>query len=271
MNTASILRPMVLALFACAFFFSSPVTAYAAASSEEMITLEQFKQQLRDEGRGRDLSMATHEELASLKVGGPITERVVRIGLATFILNLAVIYGVAGFSLFVIIMFFTPVGLALFRGNLHAFIGAILKGSGISKRYGENLIKEPKRLLQKHRSVREAFAVYMHNEFIKEYKNNITAIAFIGTAFLILNIGLRGVKFMTAHQPDLIIIAIIVEITVLCLLGMTTWYEKEEEEEGAGAGQGLPGKQLTLAEVESKLDLLKKELEAQVTGQHGLR
>jgi hypothetical protein len=78
------------------------------------------------------------------------------------------------------------------------------------------------------------------------------------------------VKFMTAHQPDLIVIAIIVEITVLLLLGMTTWYEKEEKEE-EGQGQGLPGKQLSLAEVERKLDALKTELENSVRTETGLR
>ena len=75
---------------------------------------------------------------------------------------------------------------------------------------------------------------------------------------------------MTAHQPDLIVIAIVVEITVLLLLGLTTWYEKEEEEE-AGVGAGITGKQLTLREVNEKLDALKQELETSVDSEMGLR
>jgi hypothetical protein len=51
---------------------------------------------------------------------------------------------------------------------------------------------------------------------------------------------------------------------------MTTWYEKEEEEE-AGAGAGMPGKQLSLVDVERKLDALKQELEASVRTESGLR
>jgi arginine exporter protein ArgO len=86
--------------------------------------------------------------------------------------------------------------------------------------------------------------MYMHNEFIPQYKNNITAVAFMGTAFLILNIGLRGVMFMVAHEPTLIIIAILVEMIVLILLGLTTWYEKsldgkKEEETGLNLDKGL--------------------------------
>jgi len=271
MKIAGFFRPVFLVTILSTIFFLGPTcTVVAQTGGEEMMTLDQFKQQLRDEGKGRDLSQATHEELAKLRPGGPLSERVLKIGISTFILNLALIYSVAATSLFIILFFFTPLGLALFRGQLHAFIGALLKASGISRKFGEHLMKEPKRWLQKEKSVRQAFAMYMHNEFIQEYKNNITAIAFIGTAFLILNIGLRGVKFMVAHQPDMIVIAIIVEITVLCLLGMTTWYEKEEEEE-AGQGAGFPGRQLSLKDVEAKLDALKAELESSVHAEAGLR
>jgi hypothetical protein len=253
--------------------FTAPV-AYAQGE-ETVITLEQMKNKLRDENR--NLSQLTHEELKMIKEseGGYFanmfnTEYVMKIGISTFIMNMlwiTLIILIAGFT---VIFFFTPVGLFLFRGSLHAFVGALLKASGLSKKFGDHLMKEPKKWLQKEKSVRQAFALYMHNEFIPEYKNNITAIAFIGTAFLILNIGLRGIKFMTAHEPDLIVIAILVEITVLLLLGMTTWYEKEEEEE-AGAGAGMPGKQLSLADVERRLDALKQELEASVRTETSLR
>lgn len=264
-------RPLlVLALLLVLGTLLVPQSTTNAQSKDEQMTLDQFKAFLRDEGLGRDLTMANHEELMKLREGGPLTERVVKIGTATFIMNLAVIYGVAAASLLLILLFFTPLGLAIFRGNLHSFIGAILKATGLSKRFGEHLMTKPKYWLHKEKGVRDAFGLYMHNDFIKNYKNNITAIAFIGTAFLILNIGLRGVKFMVAQVPDMIVLAIIVEITVLCLLGLTTWYEKEEDEE-AGAGKGMPGKQLTLVDVERRLDALKKELEDSVSTETGLR
>ncbi len=270
MNITRMLRVFFLGfvLTAAAGVFSD--VALAQEQSGEMMTLEQFKNYLREEGKGRDLSQATHEELEKILPGGPLTERVIKIGISTFVINMAFVYVMVGVSFFVIVMFFTPVGLFLFRGNLHAFIGAVLKGSGIAKRFGEHLMKEPKRWLKKEKSVRDAFALYMHNEFIQEYKNNITAIAFLGTAFLICMIGLRGIKFMVAHEPIWIMIAIIIEVTVLTLLGLTTWYEKEEEVEG-GEATGLPGKQLTLAQVEAKLDELKRELEASVSTETSLR
>lgn len=276
MKSSGFTRHLLLGALLIAFVsaFAAPV-AYAQA--DEMMTLEQMKMKLRDEGKSRNLSQLTHAELELIRPsdGGTFsnlfnTELVTKVGTSTFIMNMLAITLVILIAGFVVLFFFTPIGLFLFRGSMHSFVGAILKASGISKKFGDHLMKEPKKWLQKEKSVRAAFALYMHNEFIPDYKNNITAIAFMGTAFLILNIGLRGVKFMTAHQPDLIVIAIIVEITVLLLLGMTTWYEKEEEEE-AGVGAGMPGKQLSLADVERRLDALKQELEASVRTETGLR
>jgi hypothetical protein len=276
MKSSGSIRHMLLGFLLVAF-----VAAYAApvmyAQGEEMMTLEQMKMKLRDEGKDRDLSQLTHPELEMIKpspgkfLGNMFnTEYVMKIGISTFILNMFAIVTTMIIAVFVVLFFFTPVGLFLFRGSLHSFVGAVLKTTGISKKFGDHLMTEPKKWLQKEKSVRQAFALYMHNEFIPEYKNNITAIAFMGTAFLIMSIGLRGVKFMTAHQPDIIVIAIVIEMTVLLLLGLTTWYEKEEEEE-AGTGAGMPGKQLSLADVERRLDALKQELEATVRTETGLR
>ncbi len=278
MKSSGFLRHLMLgALLVAMFSALAAPTLYAEEGASDMMTLDEMKVKLRDEGKFRDLSQLTHAELEQIKPspGGMLgnlfnTEFVVKIGTSTFIMNIFVILLVMSVSFFVVVFFFTPVGLFLFRGALHGFVGSILKATGLSNKFGDSLMKKPKYWLQKERSVRLGFAMYMHNDFIPDYKNNITAIAFIGTAFLILNIGLRGVKFMTAHQPDLIVIAILVEITVLLLLGMTTWYEKEEKEE-EGAGAGLPGKQLSLAEVERKLDALKQELESSVRTETGLR
>jgi hypothetical protein len=270
MKGTALTRFLLFGLLCLILTGSGSTSVVAQTSGDDRITLEQQKQLLAQEGKNRGLTELTHEELARLKEGGPLTERVVRIGISTFILNLGIIYVLGIVAAFVITMFFTPLGFWLFRGNLHAFIGSILKASGLSKKFGESLIKHPKKYLHDFKSVREAFAVYMHKEFIPVYKNNITAIAFMGTAFLIFSIGVRGLKFIVAHQPGLILYAILVEVTVLLLLGLTTWYEKEDIEEDS-LYPGSPGKQLTLDEVERKLDALKNELEASVTSETRMR
>jgi hypothetical protein len=83
-------------------------------------------------------------------------------------------------------------------------------------------------------------------------------------------IGLRGIKFMVASQPNLIILAIVIEVSVLTLLAVTTWYEPEKDKE-EGEGIPLPGKQLTLSEVQAKLKALEDDLAASVSKEAGLR
>ncbi len=206
----------------------------AAPAAKARISLDDLKTRLAREDR--TLAEATHDELSMLAPsGGTLVdnatngEYVARIGLSTFILDLRMILAVIGTATLIILLFFTPLGFMLTRGRLHAAVGGILSASGIAPDFGRHLIDEPARWLRETTGARRAFALYMHNAFIPAYKNNITAVAFVGTAFLILNIGLRGIKFMTAHQPDMIIIAIVIEMSVLCLLGMTTWYEKQME------------------------------------------
>jgi hypothetical protein len=160
---------------------------------------------------------------------------VFKVGTSTIFLNMGAISTLILLGIFVILFFFTPLGLVIFRGGLHNGLGAMASLFG-AKTLGKHLTMLPA-YLNRYKSSVKAFGMYMHNEFIPQYKNNITAIAFMGTAFLILNIGLRGVKLMVAHEPTLIILAIIVEMIVLLLLGLTTWYEKsldgkKEEETG---------------------------------------
>jgi hypothetical protein len=209
---------------------SSPVMAQA----RPLLSLPQLKLQLADEGR--DLSGLTYRELASLEqsAGGTLAnlwnpEFVFRIGESTFIINMRLISIVLFISISVVVLLFSPLGFMFFRGGAHAFIGAVLQSFRIAPEFGEHLRLDSKKWLQRETTARRAFRSYMRHAFIPEYRNNVTAVAFLGTAFLILAIGLRGIKFMVAHQPDMIIMAIIVEISVLCMLGLTTWYERADE------------------------------------------
>jgi hypothetical protein len=261
---------LILVLLLCA-----PAVLPAGASP---ITMAALQQKLAAEVPARGLDQATADELQQLlpSEGGTAAnllngQYIVKIGMSTFIVDMRLITLVTAFSLFVVLLFFTPLGLWMFKGRLHVLFGNLLAMTGVAPEFGRHLAIEPKRYLHREGNVRRAFALYMHNEFIPEYRNNITAIAFIGTAFLILNIGLRGIKFMVAHQPDMIIIAILVEITVLCLLGMTTWYEKSMPE-APSAAPALPGADLRLADVLARVDRLREDLEnAQGATAHATR
>lgn len=213
---------------------AQPVTDYRQQRAS--ISVWELEAILRADQPSRTLNEATPEELQRLEAspGGLLancfnSRTVLRVGTSVFIIDMLGVSTLVCAAGFFILCFFTPFGMIFFRGGLHALVGTVLEGSGFARRLGRQLREAPHRHLQKEGSAREAFAVYMREDFIPAYKNNVTAIAFLGTAFLIFSIGLRGLKFMVPHQPGLIITAIIVEVTVLCLLGLTTWYEKMAE------------------------------------------
>lgn len=203
-------------------------------------TISEAKIRLAEEGR--NISQLTVIELEAItpSPGGVWdnlfnSEFVFKLGTSTFFLNMALITSVIMLTSFILVMFFTPIGFGIFRGGLHSFLGKLGGVLGLSTFSAS--FASAKRYLTRF-GVMKGFGLFMHNEIVHRYKNNITAIAFMGTAFLILSIGLRGVKFMTAHEPTMIVLALIVEMTVLLLLGLTTWYEKTLEASGQEKGVG---------------------------------
>jgi hypothetical protein len=282
MKSSGFLRQVLLGALLVALFavVATPVVQAQHGGGSDLITLQEMKAKLRDEGKQRNLSQLTHAELETLQPtpGGTFanlfnSEFVVKIGTSTFIINMVMITFPVLFSLVTVLFFFTPFDFMI-GGVMHRAVGALLKATVVFKDFGDHLMKAPDTLRENKFKghPRKAFAHYMHKSFIKRYKNNITAIAFMGTAFLIGNIGMRGVKFMTAHEPSMIILAIIIEITVLLLLGMTTWYEQEDiDDEEGDAKKAFPGKQLSLEEVRNRLHALEQDLEATVRGEAGMR
>lgn len=71
--------------------------------------------------------------------------------------------------------------------------------------------------------------LYMSHHFTEKYSNNVTGMAYLGAAFLIIAVGIRGLKFIPAEKPSLILLAIFLEFTMLSLLGVTLIYTEEEE------------------------------------------
>lgn len=204
------------------------------------VSLAQLKSNLA--AQGRSLGGASYRELERLaeSPGGLYAnlwnaEYVFRIGESTFIVDMRLISTVTLGAFVILLVLFSPLGFMLFRGGAHALLGAMLQFLRIAPEYGEHLRTEPRKWLQREPRARMAFRHYMHSAFIPAYRNNVTAIAFLGTAFLIMSIGFRGIKFMVPHQPEMIIAAIIVEITVLCMLGLSTWYERSDSEQPAQA------------------------------------
>lgn len=70
---------------------------------------------------------------------------------------------------------------------------------------------------------------YMRFHFVEEYSNKVQGMAYGGAAFLIIVVGIRGLKFIPANKPSFILFALGVEFTMLVLLATTMIFTEEEE------------------------------------------
>jgi len=70
---------------------------------------------------------------------------------------------------------------------------------------------------------------YMKFHFVEEYANKVQGGAYAGAAFLIIVIGVRGLKFIPAAKPSPILFALGIEFTLLSLLAISLMFTEEEE------------------------------------------
>jgi len=71
--------------------------------------------------------------------------------------------------------------------------------------------------------------LYMAHHFTEKYSNNVTGLAYGGAAFLIVAVGIRGLKFIPPTKPSFILLAISLEFSMLMLMAITLIYTEEEE------------------------------------------
>lgn len=77
--------------------------------------------------------------------------------------------------------------------------------------------------------VLKGLRLYMSHHVTEKYSNTVTGMAYGGAAFLIVAVGIRGLKFIPATKPSFILLAIFLEFSMLSLLAFTLIYTEEEE------------------------------------------
>jgi len=80
---------------------------------------------------------------------------------------------------------------------------------------------------------RHPFSQWMVAEMVRNYENNVQGIAYLGAAALIFVIGLRGIEVLTREDAAFIIPALLLEFTLIGVLGLMMFYKPEEEKHGA--------------------------------------
>lgn len=81
--------------------------------------------------------------------------------------------------------------------------------------------------------INHAIRLYMRNYFTVEYGNPMLGIVYIGAAVLIIVIGLRGLKFIPASEPSVVIFALGLEFVLLITYALTVIYSRDEESGGS--------------------------------------
>ncbi len=80
-----------------------------------------------------------------------------------------------------------------------------------------------------HLRIMKGARLYMSHHFSEKYANTVTGLAYGGAAFLIVAVGIRGLKFIPADKPSFILLAIILEFSMLTLMAVSLVYTEGEE------------------------------------------
>lgn len=73
-----------------------------------------------------------------------------------------------------------------------------------------------------------AFRLFMEESFVPRFGNVVSGLAYGGAAFLIVSVGLRGLRFIPASRPSVLLATISLEFAFLLLLGVTLAFQREE-------------------------------------------
>ncbi|GBD88049.1 hypothetical protein BMS3Abin03_01983 [bacterium BMS3Abin03] len=101
------------------------------------------------------------------------------------------------------------------------------------------------RSYKKHRKSENKLGYWMRNRFAIHYERHIQALVYVGAAFLVIVVGLRGlgnlsdVSFIPAFilnddgkiESNIIMIALVIEFSMLCLLAAVSYFAPSEENE----------------------------------------
>jgi hypothetical protein len=86
-------------------------------------------------------------------------------------------------------------------------------------------------LLFKMLYINRGLTIYMRFYFAEKYSNTVLGLVYLGAAFLIIIIGLRGLKFIPSTQPSLVFLSLGLEFSMLLTYAFTLIFTRQEEEE----------------------------------------
>jgi hypothetical protein len=84
-------------------------------------------------------------------------------------------------------------------------------------------------LFYKILNIQQAITYYLRVYYTQQYGNAILGWVYVGAAVLIIIIGVRGLKFIPASSPSIILFALALEFVMLIFYAITVIYSKQED------------------------------------------
>jgi hypothetical protein len=106
-------------------------------------------------------------------------------------------------------------------------------------------------------NINSGLKVYLRFYFTERYSNNIIGAVYMGAASLIIIIGLRGLKFIPANEPSLVLFALGLEFTLLMIYAFTLMYSRTESDDQHQASSNGNGNSSDISDIGSSREVEK--------------
>lgn len=118
------------------------------------------------------------------------------------------------------------------RGH-HAFVRNTLisrmrEAFSVSVEHSIRSLQRARAWQENHFRLLSGIRLYMSEHFAVNRSNNVQGFAYAGAGLMIVVIGLRGLRFIPASRPSLIVASISLECVLLFALGLTLFFQREE-------------------------------------------
>lgn len=115
----------------------------------------------------------------------------------------------------------------------HAFVRNTLvsrmrEAFSVSVEHSVRSLQRARAWKENHFRIFAGVRLYMGEYFAPTCSNNVQGLAYAGAGLMIVVIGLRGLRFIPASRPSLIVASISLECALLFALGLTLYFQREE-------------------------------------------
>lgn len=115
----------------------------------------------------------------------------------------------------------------------HAFVRNTLisrmrEAFSVSVEHSIRSLQRARAWQENHLRLLSGIRLYMSEHFAVNRSNNVQGFAYAGAGLMIVVIGLRGLRFIPASRPSLIVASISLECVLLFALGLTLFFQREE-------------------------------------------